>query len=143
MQRIFFACLVLASFLSLLGCGSSTAVKLAPVSGKVTIQDMPLPYGRILLKPDAAQGNTSTSEPSGEIKSDGTFSLETDGKPGAPLGAYRVTIFSIKPSTPEDGNKPPVWAASQDYSNPEKSGLTLKVVENPAADAYHFALDKK
>ena len=138
-QRLLLSLLLVACFV---GCGPAP-VKLAPVSGKVTIQDMPLPYGRIVLKPDVAQGNKFAGEPSGEIKSDGTFTLETDGKPGAPLGVYRVAVFSIKASTQEDGYKPPVWAASQEYSDADKSGLTLTIVENPAADAYHIPLTKK
>lgn len=139
----FFLSIVLSSCLTIsLGCGPAPT-RLAPVSGKVTIQDAPLPYGRIVLKPDAAQGNTFKGEPSGEIKADGTYALQTDGKPGAPVGAYRVAIFSIKPSTPEDGYKPPVWAASQEYSDPDKSGLTLNVVESPAAGAYDVQLTKK
>lgn len=124
------------------GCGPAQT-KLIPVSGKVTIQDEPLPYGRVVLKPDAAQGNMFQGEPSGEIKSDGSYAVQTDGKPGAPLGAYRVTVFAIKPSMPEDGYQPPVWAASQKYSDPAKSGLSLNVVEHPAADAYDVKLTKK
>lgn len=141
-MRFEIAITLLAPLTIFVGCGPAPT-KLIPVTGKVTIQDEPLPYGRIVLKPDATQGNMFQGEPSGEIKSDGTYTLQTDGKPGAPVGIYHVTIFSIKPSTPEDGYKPPVWAASQDYSHPDKSGLTLNVVESPAAGAYDVKLTKK
>jgi hypothetical protein len=138
-----FLSLVLAVCCCLLfGCGPAPT-RLIPVSGKITIEGEPLPYGRIVLKPDATQGNMFKGEPSGEIKPDGTYTLETDGKPGAPAGIHRVAVFSVKPSTPEDGYQPPVWAASQDYSDPEKSGLTLNVVESPTPDAYDLALTQK
>jgi len=132
-------CLLLAILLS--GCGPA-ATKLVPVSGKITIQGEPLPWGTITLIPDATKGNTSKLQPLGKV-TDGTYTLETDGKPGAPLGAYRVTVSAIKPSTPEDGYKPPVWAASQDYLDQNKSGLTLTVVETPPPGAYDIALTKK
>lgn len=143
MPKLRFVPLVTLLFAALLtGCGPQPE-KLVPVSGKITIQDAPLPYGTVTLVPDAAAGNKSKLQPLGKITADGSYALETDGKPGAPVGAYLVGISSIKPSTPEDGYKPPVWAASQEYLDPNKSGLKLTVVESPAAGAYDIALTKK
>lgn len=136
---------ILSAFLSVAlatGCGPNPE-KLVPVSGKITIQSAPLPYGTITLVPDLAAGNKTKLQPLGKIGADGSFSLETDGKPGAPVGPYLVGISSIKPSTPEDGYKPPIWAASQEYLDPNKSGLKLNVVESPAAGAYDIPLTKK
>jgi hypothetical protein len=124
------------------GCGPKPE-KLVPISGKITIQGEPLPYGTITLVPDVAAGNKTKLQPFGKVKADGSYSVETDGKPGAPVGPYLVGISSIKPSTPEDGYKPPVWAASQEYLDPNKSGLKLTVVESPAAGAYDIVLTKK
>jgi hypothetical protein len=124
------------------GCGPA-AVKLVPVSGKITVQGAPLPYGNITLVPDAANGNQTKLQPRATIGADGKYTLETDGKQGAPLGSYIVTISSVKPSTPEDGYKPPVWAASQDYMDPSKSGLGLTVIEGAHEGAYDFDLTKK
>ncbi len=134
------------------GCGPAAGT-LVPVSGKITIQGLPLPFGTITLvpnddnatKPDtiSRRGLGAKSQPNGTIGADGSYSLMTDGKPGAPQGIYKVTIFSIKPSTQEEGMKPPVWAASQDYSDASKSGLTLVVAEGRAAGAYNIALTKK
>jgi hypothetical protein len=123
------------------GCGPAPA-KLVPVSGKITIQGAPLPWGTITLYPDTTKGNSSTLQPFGTVAPDGSYSLNTDGKPGAPLGAYVVTISAAKPSTPGE-YKPPEWAASQDYLDRSKSGLSLTVVESPAAGAYDLALTKK
>lgn len=122
------------------GCGP-TPVKFVPVSGKITIQGAPLPYGTITLVPDA--GNPTKLQPYGKVAADGSYTLESDGKPGAPVGVYRVGISSVKPSTPEDGYKPPVWAASQEYLDPNASGLKLTIVESPAPGAYDIALTKK
>ena len=133
---------LLLAMLLCLGCGPAP-VKLVPVTGKVTIQGMPLPYGTITLVPNADSGNTGKSQPFGNVSAEGTYAIMTDGKPGAPLGAYRVTISATKLSTAADGNKPSVWAASQDYLDASKSGLTLMVVEAPAAGAYDIALTKR
>ena len=123
------------------GCGPA-AVKLVPVTGKVTIQGTPLPWGTITLYPDATKGNKSTLQSFGNVAADGTYSISTDGKPGAPVGAYAVTISAAKPSTPGE-YKPTEWAASPDYLDRSKSGLTLNVVESAPANAYDFALTKK
>jgi len=123
------------------GCGSA-APKIVPVSGTVTILDAPLPYGTITLYPDAAKGNASKLQPLGTIGADGKYTLTTDGKPGAPVGSYLVTVSSVKPSQPGE-YKPPEFAASQDYLDQTKSGLTLDVVENPAPGAYDVKLTKK
>jgi hypothetical protein len=128
--------------LVLSGCGEK-AVKVVPVSGTVTIQDAPLPYGNITLVPDAANGNQTKLQPRGTIGADGKYTLESDGKPGAPLGKYLVGISAVKPSKQEDGYKPSERAASQDYMDASKSGLTLEVVENPAPGAYDVKLTKK
>jgi hypothetical protein len=128
--------------LILAGCGEKAA-RLVPVSGTVTVQGTPLPYGTITLIPNAAEGNTSKLQPRGTIGPDGKYTLETDGQPGAPVGSYIVTISSVKPSTPEDGYKPPVWAASQDYMDAGKSGLGLTVMEAAQAGAYDIDLKKK
>ena len=135
-----------ATFVSLLilaiactGCGPKPE-KLVPVSGKITIQGAPLPYGRLALTP--GEGNTTKSQPIGKVQ-DGTYTIETDGKPGAPVGAYRVAIFAIKESTQADGYKPPVWAASQEYSDPGKSGIILNVLETPSPNVYDIELTKK
>jgi hypothetical protein len=133
---------LLASFVLIAlitGCGPQPE-KLVPVSGKITIQGEPLPYGRLALTP--GDGNTTKSQPIGKVQ-DGTYTLETDGKPGAPVGAYRVAIFAIKESTQADGYKPPVWAASQEYSDPSKSGIILTVFETPSPNVYDIVLTKK
>lgn len=132
---------LLLVLLLLTGCGPAP-VKIVPVTGKITIQGAPLPWGTITLIPDTTKGNSSTLQPYGTISADGSYSLTTDGKPGAPLGAYVVTISAAKPSAPGE-YKPPEWAASQDYLDRNKSGLTLTVVEIPTPGAYNLALTKK
>lgn len=142
LRTVHYFSLLLFTLMMVGGCGPGEE-KLVPVSGTVTIQGSPLPYGTVTLIPEGAAGNTSTSQPFGKVGSDGKYTVETNGKPGAPLGKYVVTVSSVKPSTPEEGMKPPVWAASQEYLDPSKSGLTLEVVEQAAAGAYDIKLEKK
>ena len=65
------------------GCNSGTG-KLVPVRGKVTVAGRPLTKGSVSFRPDKARGETGTAEPYGDIGPDGTYTLSTNGKPGAP-----------------------------------------------------------
>jgi hypothetical protein len=117
------------------GCGPS----LAPVSGKVTLTNgNPVTTGTVTYKPDKAKGNTSTAEARGEINSSGEYTLTTDGKPGAPPGKYKVTVYSAEPPS----NDPAKMTAKQKYFvNPTfadagTTPLEKEVVTSPAAGAY-------
>src|SRR5687767_13348261 len=65
---------------------------LPPVKGKVTVDGAALTSGSVRFVPDTTKGNKATTEPAGEIGSDGTYTLHTNGKPGAPAGWYKVTV---------------------------------------------------
>jgi hypothetical protein len=69
------------------GCGgSSDGEGLIPVSGKVTVGGKALTKGSVSYRPDKARGNTNPAEPYGEITADGTYTLYTNKKKGAPAG---------------------------------------------------------
>src|SRR5690348_17264028 len=63
--------------LLLAGCEA----RLVPVSGKVTLDNKPLTTGTVTLKPDKEKGNAAKVEPIGKIAEDGTYTIETNGKP--------------------------------------------------------------
>ena len=81
--------LCVALLFCLSGCGSSSS--LLPVEGKVTVDGQALTRGSIAFHPDAKKQNTLKKALGGEIK-DGTYTIYTDGKPGAPPGWYNVTV---------------------------------------------------
>jgi len=122
------------------GCGSSGAGRLVPVAGKVTVDGKPLSTGSLVFKPDAAKGNASKFEPSGTIGSDGTYSLFTKEKPGAPIGWYKVGIVAQQASA----NDPYVMKSlvPERYNDADSSGLEIEVVASPVSGAYDLKLAK-
>lgn len=60
--------------------------------------------GKLLFKGEPATGamvvfhlegdkSLNSPKPTAEVQADGTFKIETTGKPGAPAGAYRVVVY--------------------------------------------------
>jgi len=121
---------------STIGCGGGPPT--IPVTGKVTVDGQPLAKGSLLFKPE--EGLKIPREPSGTIEN-GDYSISTDGKPGAPLGKYKVVIVAHQEidSTKPDAVKSPFNAK---YSHPYKTDLKVEVVASPAAGAYDFKLTK-
>ena len=122
------------------GCGSSGAGPLVPVAGKVTVDGKPLPAGSLIFKPEAAKGNASKFEPSGTIGGEGSYSLFTKEKPGAPIGWYKVGIVAQQASA----NDPYVMKSlvPERYNDADTSGLEIEVVANPVSGAYDLKLAK-
>jgi hypothetical protein len=88
--------------LFLMGCG---APKLVPVSGKVTQGGKPVTSGLVVYS--AVKSGDKLMAITGQIKEDGTYALQTDGKDGAPLGKYKVFISPMAgPPTPPTGPGP-------------------------------------
>src|ERR1700729_3502154 len=90
--------------LFLAGCSPAPV----PVSGKVTVGGEPLKTGTVTFFAEA--GNPTKAEPRGKIKEDGTYEVQTDGKPGAPPGTYKVVVFANAP--PADSKDPYAIGAS-------------------------------
>lgn len=137
---------LVGSFL-VIGAGCGKSEPLYPVSGKVMLGKEPLTGGQITFFPDAAKGNKSKHSPTGKIGSDGTYTLTTDGKAGAPAGHYKVTVTGQTPGmsamTPGEVGKPmplnPATGPKIDpkYQNEAQTPLTKEVVASGAA-ADHY-----
>jgi len=122
------------------GCGGGGGPALAPVSGRVTVNNKPVTSGWVTFKPDKAKGNTFGGEPMGEINAQGEYTLSTNGKPGAPLGPYKVTVSSSGP-TPPDNTKVKVQnQLNTTYLHPDTTPLEAVVTKEPAAGAYDLKL---
>src|SRR5262245_24964254 len=80
---------VLASAVAAAGCGGEGPRH--PVDGRVLLKGQPLKgkEGQVMLKPDAAKGNKASVASAGALQRDGSFSILTTGKPGAPAGWYK------------------------------------------------------
>jgi len=126
------------------GCGGGE--KLYPVQGKVTLDGTNLKAGAVTFVPDAEKGNKTKSSPTGQIGPDGTYTVSTAGRSGAPAGWYKVTVQT---KTAGMGGTTPVTGATEapalvaptaeidaKYSDPSKTDLRVEVVASPQANAY-------
>jgi hypothetical protein len=121
------------------GCGAAPV----PVAGKVTLDKKPLTTGIVSFRPDRSKGNTIAVEPRGKIAPDGTYAVETNGKPGAPPGAYKVVVIAqgppVNPKDPYSRNKQII---NPKFLQEEKTDLSVTVVNDPAPDAYDLKVTK-
>jgi hypothetical protein len=123
--------------------GCSKPEVLYPVSGKVYNGGAPLTSGMVRYVPEG--GDKLAGQSSGTIGSDGTYTLYTNGKPGAPPGKYKVAISTMVPPGPEvtmdekPHAGPPI---NRKYNSPDSSGLTREVVADPSPDQYDLKLLK-
>jgi hypothetical protein len=121
--------------LILAGC----ATNLVPVSGKVTIDNKPLTTGTVTLKPDKEHGNKNTVEPLGTIGADGAYTIETNGLPGAPPGAYKVVVVAQgPPKNPKDPYSPAPLIVNTKYVSETTTDLTITV----PSDSYDLKLSR-
>ena len=132
------------SVLLLTGCGGDDAT-LVPVVGKVTLDGSPLGKGSVRFQPDKAKGNTFVSEPIGEIGADGSYKLTTGGKPGAPVGWYKVSVNGASSSEIPDSTKPLAVKSpiAVRFNDPTQSNLSVEVVASGAAGAYDLKVSAR
>lgn len=114
--------------LAAVGCGQDDPSP-APVRGRVFYKGTPLPGGSIVFTPDADKGGRGPLA-RGEIRPDGTYTLASDGRPGAAPGWHRVTVVSVqappaKPSGTELADVPSLLPRK--YAAPDLSGLVGRV----------------
>ena len=142
--RLYCLCLLLAG----VGCGKQGA-KLYPVEGKVLSGGNPVTMGVVTLHPQ----NKDTKEmPMATITPEGTYKVTTNGKDGAPLGRYKVTVSTM---VPPGADVPPPTSGQKDkrptlpvanvpvnarYSFPNSTNLTIEVVEDPQSGAYDLKM---
>jgi len=109
------------------GCEGGTA-SLAPVSGKVSYQNQPLSRGTIVFVPDADRGNNGPLA-QGTIQAGGSYAVQTEGKPGAAPGWYRVTVIAVEtPAGYSTGrSSAPRSLVPERYRDPQLSDLTCEV----------------
>jgi hypothetical protein len=130
------------------GCGKSEP--LYPVSGKVMLRDGALTGGVVTFIPDDSKGNKTKLSPTGKIGSDGSYSLTSEGRSGAPLGWYKVTVNSDTPGmgggTAPDPNKPSL-PTGQDtakfdpsFKDAARTKLRIEVVASASAGHYDLKL---
>ncbi len=137
---------VAAAVLMIAGCGGPAEPKLVGVTGAVKIGGAPMPMGTVEYHPDAAKGNSHPAKVTGMIKADGTYTLQTDGKPGAPAGWYLVAVtgkgMPDMSKMQDPGKMPAPPAVNPKYTKPETAGFSIEVKDGAPAGAYDLPLVK-
>ncbi|MCH2115137.1 MAG: hypothetical protein MK171_09555 [Pirellulales bacterium] len=132
------------------GCGSEDLVgPTVPVEGQVTFNGNAVTTGTMIFLPDVSKGNTAQYESRAPIDESGHYRLKTQGKDGAPPGAYFVGIASWKrPPEVDDPNfngfpPPNIPLVPLKYNRPKSSGLTAEARADAPAGEYDFKLEGK
>jgi hypothetical protein len=97
-------CLVPLLLALLAGCGGGS-YKVAPVSGRVTLNDQPLANAAVLFQPVTVPGNNGPGPGStGVTDADGRYTLSITGKDekGAVVGKHKVRITLMQDSDSTD-----------------------------------------
>jgi hypothetical protein len=135
--------------MGLFGCGKAE-LPLYPVAGKVLVGEKVVTEGTVSFRPDAERGNKTMHQPVAAIHEDGRYELQTNGKPGAPPGWYRVLVLADNfrvvdpPPSPVWPNYPegflPKPLVNERYLYFHTTDLLVEVVEDPGKDAYVLRL---
>lgn len=124
----------------ILGCGSNNRLATAPVSGTVTLDGKPLPYGQVVFQP--LNGRIAK----GSIE-DGRFTLGTyEAADGAVMGRHRVSVSARKKLEGEEPGAPgvPRFGPSlipERYDDSAASGLEFEVVSGD--NIFHIELSSQ
>jgi hypothetical protein len=114
-------------------CPSCSSSGLNTVQGTVTVKGQPVKGAVVIFHPKG--GEAKGQRPSGVTKEDGTFTLGTGNKPGAPPGDYVVTItwpveegpVKFKKGSTEQEEPPLVDQLKGRYANAANSTLTATI----------------
>lgn len=94
--------------------------------------------GVVHFKPDVSKGNASSVSSVGVLQSNGSFSMSTDERPGAPAGWYKVIITATEADANPNDETPRV--VPERYEKEATTPLTVEVVANPGPGAYDLKL---
>jgi hypothetical protein len=129
------------------GCGDSIDVPTVPVAGRIMVDGEPLARGTgtVVFRADKSKGNQTPYTPEGHVQADGTYSLVTSRKKGAPPGWYVVTVAAYE--RPKDDHRHNFTPATnyrllvnRKYGDAKTSGLKIEVVPQPAPGQYDLKL---
>ncbi len=129
--RIGLVFLLILGGMALPSCSGSAGLQ--PVRGKVLYKNEPIKGAVVFFHPQG-NGDINAQHPSGMTGEDGSFTLMTGSKDGAPVGDYTVTvIWNEQIEVPKkivmnpDDIPPPKDRLGGRYANQASSKLTAKV----------------
>lgn len=125
----------LGVLIGLCGVSCSGSGKLNPVQGKVLYKNEPLKGALVTFHPKG-KDDPKAHRPTAQTKEDGTFTVMTGDREGAPAGEYVVTIICSE--VPESGKKvfSTTGPETRDrlggaYANRDNSRITAQVKQGP------------
>ena len=117
---------------TLLGCSGNDGPQIATVAGRITWEGKPLADAGVAFTPEKGPVAIGTTD------EEGRFTLSTQGREGAVLGAHRVTVQAFEAPPPgkkavSDSGERLIELASRipiKYGNLRESGLQANVTDN-------------
>jgi len=141
----------LAGLIAVVGCGADRLGKLSPVEGKVTVNGAALTSGEVRLHPETPPKPGVVAESMAQVGADGSYKVTTNGKPGAPLGKYKVTVTVMQSTGDTDPAKSAAAPAptkespklfNPRFENPGDTPLQIDVVASPSPGHYDLKLTR-
>ncbi|OWK40760.1 hypothetical protein FRUB_04652 [Fimbriiglobus ruber] len=105
----------------------------------------PMEGGILSFDPDVSRGNTAQVSCTSPIRG-GRFELQTagitrsDSGSGIPLGWYKVSVRANMVGAPPVFPGQPAFKIDPKYLNPNRTPLTIEIVEHPQPGAYDLKL---
>ena len=122
------------------GCNKSGGVSMAPVSGSITVDNLPLTGGQVTFHPiGKVESSDNKGFSGGIVEASGKYTLFTGGEKGAPLGKYKVTV---NPSMVPTGTGAPPAPFNNRFRDAKTTTIEVEVVTSPAAGVYDLKLKK-
>lgn len=131
--------------LAVLGCGDR-GPKLVKAGGTVKYNNVPLAEADVVFVPD--EGGLPSIGRTDDL---GRFSLLTSGRPGAPIGSFKVAVTAVRQKRAVTASEAVGMTSEQiaanhetlipvKYNNLITSGLTATVAKDQASNEYGFDL---
>ncbi len=117
----------LGAVLLLAASGCEPTEETATLTGKVTLDGKPLTQGSVLFAPSGGEKRNAAA---GDIKSDGSYTVQIGQTEKLIVGEYVVEVVSREPSSPHPDGGPPIPGAfitPLKYGKAETSGLRYNV----------------
>lgn len=141
-QNVSIACVLTVCMVAGSGCGQrKDEIKLAPVTGRVMLDDKPLTTGTVYFIPDRSKG-TKGPLSIGPLDAEGRYRIKGAGdRWGAVVGFHKIRIEVPTAATSEMSVAAQPEAANlSKYNDPETSGLTYEVKSGSSNQAdFHLA----
>jgi hypothetical protein len=119
----------------LIGCSKPKGPALYPVTGKVLINGALATGGTVSFRHE-----DGLHQPAGIIKEDGSYSLKSGHREGAPVGQYRVVVFVTEPPNKAEGGHAglPGNIANKKFLNSSTTPLKAEVKAESSPQQFDF-----